>query len=59
MNNKLIGNLIMIFGFVMLCVCSILLPQYERITVVAIWVGAFFGGIMSHGYYYARYNKLY
>ncbi|MFV9630535.1 MAG: hypothetical protein ACNYWM_05645 [Methanosarcinales archaeon] len=59
MNYKLIGNLIMIFGFVMLGLCSFSLPQYEKITVVAIWVGAFFGGIISHGYYYARYNKLY
>ncbi len=63
MNRKLIGKSMIIIGFVVIYLYSFLLSKYIHIdfgiAIIIILIGAIFGMMISHGYYYARYGMIY
>jgi hypothetical protein len=58
MEKKIYGIGLQILGLAVLTVCSILLPRYENITCVAVWMGAFGGMLTTTGSLYQRHGML-
>ena len=56
MEQKIYGIALQILGLVVLTVCSILLPRYENIAGVAVWMGAFGGVLIANGSFYRRHG---
>lgn len=56
MEKKIYGIVLQILGLAVLTICSILLPQYENIAGVAVWIGAFGGVLTANGSFYRRHG---
>ncbi|MDW7774766.1 MAG: hypothetical protein SCH39_00335 [Methanosarcinales archaeon] len=56
MEKKIYGIALQILGLAVITVCSILLPRYENITIVAVWMGAFGGVLIAYGSFYRKHG---
>lgn len=58
MDRKFVGIGLLLIGFAIIIFASILLPRYENITAVAVWIGAFGGSLVTRGNFYRRFGKI-